>query len=84
MSSHTVHSYLRSIKCLASWLNGAGHLDANPFLAVNPYYKKKGVMPVLRADDRIPKIASRPTWRSCWTDAWATGRRTSATARWSG
>jgi site-specific recombinase XerD len=56
MSSHTVHSYLRSIKCLASWLNGAGHLDANPFLAVNPYFKKKGVMPVLHADDRIPKI----------------------------
>ena len=56
MSRHTVHSYLRSIKCLASWLKGAGHLDANPFLAVNPYYKKKGVMPVLQADDRIPKI----------------------------
>jgi integrase len=35
MSRHTVHSYLRSIKCLASWLKGAGHLDANPFLAVN-------------------------------------------------
>jgi site-specific recombinase XerD len=56
MSRHTVHSYLRSIKCLASWLKGAGHLDANPFLAVNPYFKKKGVMPVLQADDRIPKI----------------------------
>lgn len=56
MSRHTVHSYLRSVKCLASWLKGAGHLDANPFLAVNPYYKKKGVMPVLQADDRIPKI----------------------------
>ena len=56
MSRHTVHSYLRSIKCLASWLKGAGHIDANPFLAVNPYYKKKGVMPVLQADDRIPKI----------------------------
>ena len=56
MSTHTVHSYLRSIKCLASWLVGAGHLTANPFLPVNAYYKKKGVMPVLRADDRIPKI----------------------------
>jgi site-specific recombinase XerD len=56
MSRHTVHSYLRSIKCLASWLKGAGHLDANPFLAVNAYYKKKDVMPVLQADDRIPKI----------------------------
>jgi site-specific recombinase XerD len=56
MSRHTVHSYLRSIKCLASWLKGAGHIDANPFLAVNPYFKKKGVMPVLQADDRIPKI----------------------------
>ena len=56
MSSHTVHSYLRSINCLASWLKGAGHLDANPVLAVKPYYRKKGVMPVLRADDRIPKI----------------------------
>ena len=56
MSTHTVHSYLRSIKCLASWLEGAGHLTANPFLPVNAYYKKKGVMPVLRADDRIPKI----------------------------
>jgi len=56
MSQHTVHSYLRSIKCLASWLVGAGYLGANPFFAVNPYYKKKGVMPVLRADDRIPKI----------------------------
>ena len=32
MSNHTVHSYLRSIKCLASWLKGGGHLDANPFL----------------------------------------------------
>ena len=56
MSRHTVHSYLRSIKCLASWLKGAGHIAANPFLAVNAYYKKKGVMPVLQADDRIPKI----------------------------
>jgi len=56
MSHHTVHSYLRSIKCLASWLVGAGHLSANPFLAVNPYSKRRGVMPVLRADDRIPKI----------------------------
>jgi site-specific recombinase XerD len=56
MSRHTVHSYLRSIKCLASWLKGAGHLDANPFLAINAYYKKKGVMPVLQADDRISKI----------------------------
>ena len=36
MSQHTVHSYLRSIKCLASWLVGAGHLGANPFFAVNP------------------------------------------------
>ena len=45
MSSHTVHSYSRSIKCLASWLKAAGHLEANPFLAVNAYYKKKGVMP---------------------------------------
>jgi site-specific recombinase XerD len=35
---------------------GAGYVDSNPFLAVNPYYRKKGVMPVLRADDRIPKI----------------------------
>jgi hypothetical protein len=25
MSHHTVHSYLRSINCLASWLKGAGH-----------------------------------------------------------
>lgn len=39
MSRHTVHSYLRSIKCLASWLRGSGHILANPFLAVNPYYK---------------------------------------------
>ena len=37
MSHHTVHSYLRSIKGLASWLVGAGHLDANPFLPVNAY-----------------------------------------------
>jgi hypothetical protein len=28
MSRHTVHSYLRSIKCLASWLKGAGHISA--------------------------------------------------------
>src|SRR4029079_5732208 len=56
MSNHTVHSYLRSIKRLASWLKGSGYVGANPFLAVNPYYRKKGVMPVLRADDRIPKI----------------------------
>ena len=27
---------------------------------MNPYYKKKGVMPVLRADDRIPKIPCEP------------------------
>ncbi|MBA3236414.1 MAG: hypothetical protein H0T59_10560 [Chloroflexi bacterium] len=54
MSSHTVHSYLRSIKCLASWLLGSGHILTNPFLATNPYYKDRGVMPVLRADDRIP------------------------------
>ncbi len=40
MSRHTVHSYLRSIKCLASWLKDAGHLEDNPFLAVNAYYKK--------------------------------------------
>ena len=56
MSRHTVHSYLRSIKCLASWLKVAGHLEANPFLAVNAYYKKKGVCPCLQADDRIPKV----------------------------
>jgi hypothetical protein len=37
MSSHTVHSYLESIKCLASWLKGGGYIDANPFLAVNAY-----------------------------------------------
>ncbi len=60
MSRHTVHSYLRSIKCLASWLTALGHLTANPFLGVNPYYKKSGVMPVLEADDRIPKVA-RPS-----------------------
>lgn len=38
MSRHTVHSYLRSIKCLCSWLKGAEHITSNPFLAVNPYY----------------------------------------------
>jgi site-specific recombinase XerC len=56
MSRHTVHSYLRTIKCLASWLVGAGHLGANPFMADNPFYQKLGVMPVLQGDDRIPKI----------------------------
>ena len=56
LSTHTVHSYLRSIKCLASWLLGAGHVTSNQFKAVNPYDKQKGVMPVLVADDRIPKI----------------------------
>jgi len=56
MSRHTVHSYLRSIKCLASWLRGSGYITTNPFLATNPYYKKRGVMPVLQADDRIPKV----------------------------
>jgi site-specific recombinase XerD len=56
LSHHTVHSYLRSIKCLASWMKGAGHINHNPFLGANPYFKRKGVMPVLRADDRIPKI----------------------------
>ena len=56
LSAHTVHSYRRIIKCLASWLLGAGHVTSNQFKAVNPYYKQKGVMPVLVADDRIPKI----------------------------
>jgi hypothetical protein len=58
MSRHAVHSCLRSTTCLTSWLKGAGHIDANPFLAVNAYYKKKGVMPVLRADDRIARRSS--------------------------
>jgi hypothetical protein len=31
MSNHTVHSYLRSIKCLASWLKGAGRLPTKQF-----------------------------------------------------
>jgi len=60
MSRHTVHSYLRSIKCLASGLLGSGYIETNPFLATNPYYKDRGVMPVLRADDRIPKVG-RPS-----------------------
>jgi hypothetical protein len=59
MSRQTVHSHLRSIKCLASWLVGRGHLGANPFLADNPHHKKLGVMPVLGADDRVPKMGSR-------------------------
>ena len=41
MSHYTVHSYLRSIKCLASRLVGVGHLASNPFKAVNPYYKAR-------------------------------------------
>ncbi len=35
MSQHSAHSYLRSIKCLASWLVGAGHITSNQFKAVN-------------------------------------------------
>ena len=84
MSHHTVHSYLRSIKCLASWLKGAGHLTTNPFLAVNPYYKKKGVMPVLQADDRIPKIGKPSDVAILLAGCAGDGPRTCATAPSSG
>ena len=58
LSNKTVHSYLRSTKCLASWLTKNGHIAKHPFLALDPYFKDEGVMPVLRKMDRIPKIAT--------------------------
>lgn len=58
LSNKTVHSYLRSTKCLASWLTKNGYIPAHPFLACDPYFKDEGVMPVLRRLDRIPKIAT--------------------------
>lgn len=58
LSNKTVHSYLRSTKCLASWLTKNRYIPVHPFLATDPYFKEEGVMPVLRKMDRIPKIAS--------------------------
>ena len=58
LSNKTVHSYLRSTKSLASWLTKNGYISVHPFLAIDPYFKEEGVMPVLRKLDRIPKIAS--------------------------
>ena len=58
LSNKTVHSYLKSTKCLASWLTKNGHIPAHPFLALDPYFKDEGVMPVLRRMDRIPKVAT--------------------------
>ena len=56
--ARTVHSYLKSTKCLASWLTKNGHIPAHPFLALDPYFKDEGVMPVLRRLDRIPNFAT--------------------------
>lgn len=58
MSVRTVHSYLKSTKCLASWLEKNRYIPVHPFLASDPYFKEEGVMPVLRGKDRIPKIAT--------------------------
>jgi site-specific recombinase XerD len=58
LSNKTIHSYLRSARCLASWLTKNGHIAAHPFLALDPYFKDEGVMPVLRKMDRIAKIAT--------------------------
>jgi site-specific recombinase XerD len=60
MSNQTVHSYLRSTKGLASWLTLNGYIAIHPFLATDPFFKNEGVMPVLRQQERILKIA-RPS-----------------------
>lgn len=57
MSNQTVHSYLKSTKCLASWLQKNGYISVHPFLAADAYFKEEGVMPVLHRNERIPKIA---------------------------
>ena len=41
LSNKTLHSYLKSTRCLASWLTKNGHTPTHPFLALDPYFKEE-------------------------------------------